>query len=721
MSDQIINNSVSKHINNLYLDPNNYRFVDSEQYKLVTEENIFDEKIQQRTRSLIEGSKRENIRDLLDSLKANGYLKVDVIQLKECGSDRYLVLEGNRRVTALKCLYEDHLKGYSIGKLNPDVFQNVPAVIYDDNSREEQLIIMGLKHISGNKKWAPINQAKLIYDYLSQYEDKPEIYTRKETELCESLGITKQKLRTSQRAYHLINEYKDSDFGDQFVSEMYSIFEEIVKKSAIKTWIGWNDRKLNAENFTNKERLFSWISKTENDEGELDEPIITKATDIRDLVTIIDKESALQVMEEYKNISKALQLSGQNDRATIDKAITNAQESAKTLSRYVDVIQDDDFGEIEVIEKTLRKIIPQQTFLKMTSHNATNWFELGDIKHFTSVTLNAFKKFENIHLDKLNRINIFAGPNNSGKTSILEAVYLLCNQNDLSELLYLNSSRCREYEVLPKYLDELLDSEIGLEADFNDYHTKVIITKYIDEKADKRDDYLSSIKARGMINDQVREMKLHLYERSEPGREYQVVQHLCRSFYSSPYYTSQEKLINLYNNAVENKVEGKTAFAYVIEFMKKVDPTINNIMLRQDGIRQRFIVDSTLFQDRNVELSSYGEGVARIFEMALCMASCRNGVLLIDEFETAIHYSLLVEFTQFVQELAVKFNTQVFLTTHSKECVDAFVNNHFRNGDISAYRIQNEGQDVEIKQIDGENLESLVHLISFDIRGGSRE
>ncbi|WP_412096240.1 ParB N-terminal domain-containing protein [Citrobacter freundii] len=42
------------------------------------------------------------MKDLIASFKANGYLDVDVIQVKDLGDNNYLVLEGNRRVTALK-------------------------------------------------------------------------------------------------------------------------------------------------------------------------------------------------------------------------------------------------------------------------------------------------------------------------------------------------------------------------------------------------------------------------------------------------------------------------------------------------------------------------------------------------------------------------------------------------------------------------------------------
>ncbi|MBK9368338.1 MAG: hypothetical protein IPN01_18860 [Deltaproteobacteria bacterium] len=60
-------------------------------------------------------------------------------------------------------------------------------------------------------------------------------------------------------------------------------------------------------------------------------------------------------------------------------------------------------------------------------------------------------------------------------------------------------------------------------------------------------------------------------------------------------------------------------------------------------------------------------------------------MLLIDELECAIHTSLLIPFTRLIQELAVELNVQVFITTHSKETVDAFLFNDYRTEDIVAY------------------------------------
>ncbi|MBL0686901.1 MAG: hypothetical protein JJV95_04630, partial [Sulfurospirillum sp.] len=159
----------SYHLKNLYLDPNNYRFIDNKNYKKVEDSNIIDEKIQKRTKTFIEGSKRENIKDLLLSFKTNGFLKVDVIQVKDLGNNKYLVLEGNRRVATLKALQEDHEEGIDIGLLDESIFKSVPFEIHDNEDDKKHLIIMGLKHISGNKKWSAINQAQLIYDYLLPY------------------------------------------------------------------------------------------------------------------------------------------------------------------------------------------------------------------------------------------------------------------------------------------------------------------------------------------------------------------------------------------------------------------------------------------------------------------------------------------------------------------------------------------------------------------------
>ena len=133
-------------------EPNNYRFVDNHNYVAVPEDKLLDDNVQKRSLIFIEGKKRSNINDLLASFKSNGFLDVDVIQVRDLGNNRYLVIEGNRRVASLKVLQDDYENGFDIGNLNPEIFKKIPFEIHSNESKEKHLIIMGLKHINGNKK-----------------------------------------------------------------------------------------------------------------------------------------------------------------------------------------------------------------------------------------------------------------------------------------------------------------------------------------------------------------------------------------------------------------------------------------------------------------------------------------------------------------------------------------------------------------------------------------
>ncbi len=715
----------SYNIKNFYLDPNNYRFADEVDDDRISTENAITDKVQKRTRAFIEGEKRVNIKDLLDSFKANGFLKVDVIQIRDLGNNKYLVIEGNRRITALKCLQDDYKAGKDIGKLSPSIFASIPAEIVPiQEDPNEHLIIMGLKHISGNKKWAAINQAQLIYDYLNDTWGDAKAYAQKEDELCKSLGITKQKLRTSQRAIHLINKYKNSDYGDQFKTEMFSIFEEITKKTQIREWLEWDDDTYTPKNIYKTERLFSWISKTDKivEDSEEDEhveraPIIDKATEIRVLAEFINSEDALSTMERTESVSIAYQKSGIDERANIEKSLEIVDKNIKILKRYTDILEDCDLDQLSLIERGIATILPQKNAINISRKNIAYYWNSGVTSHFEEIRIDSFNKFNNLSIAGFRRINIFAGENNSGKTTILEAIYLLCNQNDMSGYFDVSKIRRKNDDVYAEYLYESMDDAIKIKGVFNNVPLNVELLKYNDPIVDKTDVYLATFKSLGKIDDMSNEMTLHCYEKGNTSVQYQMVQHLCKSYFSSPYYVNNGNLMNLYNNAVEIKHDGKTAISIILEFVRKIDPTIKNIEAQIKNDMPVFIVDSERFPEKTVELSTYGDGLVRIFEIALCFASCKNGVLLIDELETAIHFSMLVKYTKFIQELAEMFNVQVFLTTHSKECVDAFVTNKYSNEQIAAYSVRETKDGSEVIYVPGEKLERLIDLISFDLRG----
>jgi predicted ATPase len=118
-----------------------------------------------------------------------------------------------------------------------------------------------------------------------------------------------------------------------------------------------------------------------------------------------------------------------------------------------------------------------------------------------------------------------------------------------------------------------------------------------------------------------------------------------------------------------------------------------------------------------MDLHDFGDGVQRIFSICILFASVKDGIVLMDEGESGIHSSLFEKFATFIYELSLRFNVQVFLTTHSKECVDAFVKAAgIPQSEVTGYAVIAREGNTRAVRIDGQRLSKLVTSIDFDLR-----
>lgn len=111
---------------------------------------------------------------------------------------------------------------------------------------------------------------------------------------------------------------------------------------------------------------------------------------------------------------------------------------------------------------------------------------------------------------------------------------------------------------------------------------------------------------------------------------------------------------------------------FVLRGLKLIEPRIDRVNFIQGGRRGRIPVIRVTGIDRPIPLHGLGDGVTRIFEIMLALVNAEDGFLLIDEFENGLHYSVQAMAWQTVLELAASLNVQVFATTHSSDCVEAF-------------------------------------------------
>jgi hypothetical protein len=95
-------------------------------------------------------------------------------------------------------------------------------------------------------------------------------------------------------------------------------------------------------------------------------------------------------------------------------------------------------------------------------------------------------------------------------------------------------------------------------------------------------------------------------------------------------------------------------------------------------------------------LRSLGDGVNHMFGIILALVNAQNGIALIDEIENGLHYSVQYELWKLVFSVAKTLNIQVFATTHSWDCVEAFQKAASEDEGLGGMliRLQRQGEDI---------------------------
>ena len=160
--------------NQLLLDPNNPRIIlDVNTDKKFTEKELISDEVQEYILSVV-NKKSHHIADLISDIKSSGFIDKsdDMIVKMIPNTNKFLVLEGNRRTTAIKHLLSDS------EILRPTVREtlgtlHVKQFIYTPNPQfsEEAVIdiLLGKIHVNGRLPWGALEKAYYIYNsYLRE-------------------------------------------------------------------------------------------------------------------------------------------------------------------------------------------------------------------------------------------------------------------------------------------------------------------------------------------------------------------------------------------------------------------------------------------------------------------------------------------------------------------------------------------------------------------------
>ncbi|MBK6608040.1 MAG: AAA family ATPase [Leptospiraceae bacterium] len=718
-------------LDDLILDPNNFRFVDDERYvKIEDKAKYADSDIQLRIQSILLGDKKENVQDLTRSFLSNGLLEHDYIQvtfLENIG--KYLVTEGNRRTAFLKYIKSEYeSKHIDLGKLDKKYLfeKELPVAVHNSVSPEKSLIMMGLQHVTRKKPWPAYNQALMIEELLKvePYKSKPEM-------VSEELGISSRQFNQSRKTLFLINQFIRLGYKNDFKADKYNYFLEIIRSPDLRNWIGWDEYSYEAKNLDNLHRLFSYFleggadikDRNSDEDDEYEESnsyhsgkaLIRDSKHLRDLARIISNPKKLEQFERTGEFPRR--------EEEIPDKVKELNQVILELETQRESLTQEELYEISGGSEKLTLISKSKQFFLPVLYKENDKKELyiqgKDTKHFSELFIKNYKKFKNLELKNLNRINIFAGKNNAGKTTLLEAILLLANQNNYRAIFEIIMKRAKHVESTAETFSlviQALHKLVEIEGNIDGKHTKV---SYHSEK-EIEDGIVKSnlLKVFSEYNSDRQSVQVqiqafgYIKELANIGNNRKLV----RSVYSSPFSASHSELVEACHsmslNSFEKNGEKFIAKDKIIGFIQKyVDTKIRYIEMDQKNFKVTHEELDTMF------LWEYGEGLQRIFYISLLFAYAENGIVCIDEFENAVYFGLLTKFTELIQYLAVEFNVQVFLTTHSKECVDAFILNDYRTEDISAYTLlPKKDGTVTSFYYSGNDLKGYIEDMNTDVR-----
>lgn len=366
-----------------------------------------------------------------------------------------------------------------------------------------------------------------------------------------------------------------------------------------------------------------------------------------------------------------------------------------------------------------------------------------------SFDIRNFRLFRHLEVGRLGRVNLFAGRNNTGKSTFLEAVELYASNASPTILLDLVESRQEtwfseaqphpqnflDHPVRHLFFDHRLPriGEEGITLGEVLSSTKLHIgvaayqSKYNDEGVMKRirisdvefDEDLSDVEVVLVVEEDEKTRRLLRLD-----RDVREIRRSSRVFYerqdSEFKYTwqviSTENMSNRKVAALWDLTSLTNLESEVISALALIDDRVSGVAFVEDiskgrGSDNRIALMKIEGIDEPLPLKSMGDGITRLFHIIVALVNARNGLLLIDEFENGLHWSVQPKVWDIVFHLSERLNVQVFATTHSRDCIEGFDvawNNHPSLG--AFFRLEAKDNLVKVIEYTSETLTDAIDM-----------
>lgn len=323
----------------------------------------------------------------------------------------------------------------------------------------------------------------------------------------------------------------------------------------------------------------------------------------------------------------------------------------------------------------------------------------------STLTVTRFRSLRNLTVGPFGRVNLITGKNNTGKSTLLEALALLLSNGDLGTFTSLIDHREQTdleravalveqpwFSSLFSDFPNLSDCEDPLTvSSTSDPSTppKTVEVKVVwlperpdNERGNGNPDPANTKNGMG------EPYKVPYLQIKTPSRGHRLIHLDSRTpitgtgltdltrgnrvtfVHVDPFLSrSIGRLGDLWDTVALTPAQDE-----VVKALQIIAPDIEAVSVigGKNGNGSRTVIARSRHFKTPVSLRTFGDGVNHLFGIILSLVKASGGVLLVDEIENGLHHSILPEVWKVIFRMAGELNVQIFATTHSWDCVDSF-------------------------------------------------
>ena len=300
---------------------------------------------------------------------------------------------------------------------------------------------------------------------------------------------------------------------------------------------------------------------------------------------------------------------------------------------------------------------------------------------FKNIQINNFRGIDHLEIDDFSRVNVFLGQNGSGKTSVLEAILILAGMSNPGLPQSVNILRSRgtsgQFLDVRCFFHNLIlttPPEVSSEQfDGVKRHLALRMPFVFDEQTQvatpigqiQRSDAMAQVNQIEMDFDITADNIVNRYKSTmtfnQQGlvKERKIAEGYQEKLYASliPASLAALNAVNDLTELVKRKMK-----QLVVDRLVYFDNRITNVEVLGDGV---FVGIEGV--PELLPVSMHGDGLFRYLTIVAASANPISNIVLIDEIDNGLHYSVYKKLWEAIFALATTTNKQVFVTTHSKE------------------------------------------------------